>query len=79
VIVRSSARKHGVSDEDAVAAASTPVVAGPLDDEEPQRQLRIGFDTAARLLETVVLVWDDGTEEVIHAMRCRPQYLELLS
>ena len=78
MIVRSSARKHGVSDDDIIAAASAPVVAGALDDEEPRRQLRIGFDTAARLLETVVLVWDDGTEEVIHAMRCRPQYLELL-
>ncbi|WP_323132715.1 hypothetical protein [Clavibacter nebraskensis] len=61
-----------------MAAASTPLVSGPLDDEEPQRQLRVGFDTAARLLETVVLVWDDGTEEVIHAVRCRPQYLDLL-
>jgi hypothetical protein len=40
--------------------------------------LRIGFDTQARLLETIVLVWDDGTEEVIHAMKCRSQYLGLL-
>ncbi|MBX3310740.1 MAG: hypothetical protein KF739_09955 [Cryobacterium sp.] len=78
MIVRASARKHGVTEEDAIAVASSPVVAGPLDDENPQRQLRIGFDTQARLLETVVLVWDDGTEEVIHAMKCRPQYLNLL-
>jgi hypothetical protein len=77
VIVRASARKHGVSDNDASAAASAPLVSGPLDDENPQRQLRIGFDTRARLLETVVLVWDDGTEEVIHAMKCRPQYRDL--
>ncbi len=40
--------------------------------------MRIGFDTQARLLETVVLIWDNGTEEVIHAMKCRAQYLELL-
>ncbi len=66
-------------EEDAIAVASSPVVAGPLDDENPQCQLRIGFDTQARLLETVVPVWDDGTEEVIHAMKCRPQYLELLN
>jgi hypothetical protein len=78
VIVRASARKHGVRDEDAIAVASAPVVAGPLDEGNPQRQLRIGFDTQARLLETVVLVWDDGTEELIHAMKCRPQYLGLL-
>ena len=67
-----------MSDDDAMEAASTPLISGPLDDENPQRQLRIGFDTGARLLETVVLVWDDGTEEVIHAMRCRPHYLSLL-
>ena len=78
MIVRPSARKHGVSDEDAIAAAGNPSVSGPLDDENPQRQLRIGFDTQARLLETVVLVWDDDTEEVIHAMKCRPWYLGLL-
>ena len=77
MIVRPSARKHGVSDEDAIAAAGNPSVSGPLNDENPQRQLRIGFDTQARLLETVVLVWDDGTEEVIHAMKCRPKYLDL--
>lgn len=78
MIVRASARKHGVNDEDTIAAASSPLVSGPLDEENPQRQLRIGFDTQARLLETVVLVWDDGTEQVIHAMKCRPQYLGLL-
>ena len=78
MIVRASARKHGISDEDAIAVAGSPLVAGPLDDENPQRQLRIGFDTQARLVETVVLVWDDGTEEVIHAMKCRPQYRDLL-
>ena len=78
MIVRVSARKHGISDEDGVAAASAALVAGPLDEENPQRQLRIGFDTQARLLETVVLVWDDGTEELIHARKCRPQYRDLL-
>ena len=78
MIVRVSARKHGIGDEDSIAAATTPLVSGPLDDEMPQRQLRIGFDTQARLLETVVLVWDDGTEEVIHAMKARPQYINLL-
>lgn len=58
--------------------ASDPLVVGPLDEENPQRQLRIGFDTKARILETVVLVWDNGTEEIIHAMKCRSQYLSLL-
>lgn len=78
VIVRPSARKHGIDDEDIVLAASSPLVSGPLDDEMPQRQLRIGFDTRARLLEIVMLVWDDGSEEAIHAMKCRPKYMHLL-
>lgn len=78
MIVRASARQHGVTDEGAIAAAGAPLIEGPLDDENPQRQLRVGFDTQARLLETVVLIWDDGTEEVIDAMKCRPQYLNLL-
>lgn len=50
-----------MSDEDAIAVAGYPLVSGPLDDENPQRQLRVGFDTQARLLEIVVLVWDNGT------------------
>jgi hypothetical protein len=32
-----------------------------------------------RLLGAVVLLLDDGTEFVIHAMNARPQYLDLLS
>lgn len=42
------------------------------------RFLRLGFDGQGRLLELVVLVWDDGTEELIHAMKCRPKYLGML-
>ncbi len=78
MIVRQSARKHGIVDEDSIGAASAPLISGALDDANPQRQLRLGFDTQARLLEIIVLVWDDGTEEIIHAMKCRPQYLRLL-
>ncbi|MEO7123007.1 MAG: hypothetical protein ABI400_07820 [Lacisediminihabitans sp.] len=78
MIVRPSARKHGINDQDSVTAATSPLVSGPLDDENPQRQLRIGFDTQARLLEAIVLIWDDGTEEIIPAMKCRPQYITLL-
>jgi hypothetical protein len=57
LIVRPSARKHGVRDADSIAAARSTLVSGPLNDEMPQRQLRVGFDTQARLLEIVVLVW----------------------
>lgn len=78
MIARSSARKHGISTEDGIEAATWPLVSVPLDDEDPRRFLRLGFDTHGRLLELVVLVWDDESEELIHAMKCRPQYLELL-
>ncbi len=49
-----------------------------LDEDNPQRQMRLGFDSKSRLLETVVLLWDDGTEELIHAMKARSQYSALL-
>lgn len=78
VEVHRSARKHGVDDEDIRQAGGHFVVAYRIDDVEPLRELRLGFDTAGRLLEVVVLVLDDGRELAIHAMRARPQYLDLL-
>jgi hypothetical protein len=78
VRVHPSALKHGVAEPDAVQAAEWPLWIEPLDDEEPRRELRLGFDTGARLLETVVLVFDAADELVIHAMPCRKTYLALL-
>lgn len=78
--VHNSALKHGVLPEDAVQAADWPLWIEPLDEEEkwPHRELRLGFDTEARLLETVVLVFESGDEMVIHAMPARKQYWDLL-
>ncbi|CDJ99799.1 conserved hypothetical protein [Microbacterium sp. C448] len=76
--VHETALKHGVSADDAVQAASWPIWVEELDDDSPARQLRLGFDTQGRLLETVVLVFDSGNELVIHAMKARPQMLDLL-
>ena len=76
--VHATALKHGVSAEDAVHAASWPIWVEELDDDSPARQLRLGFDTQGRLLETVVLVFDSGNELVIHAMKAKPQMLDLL-
>jgi hypothetical protein len=51
----------------------------PLADDGPtQRELRLGFDTRALLLETVVLILQNGEEIVIHAMPVRKKYLDLL-
>ncbi len=77
--VHRSALKHGIAQEDAIQAAEWPLWIEPLDDDgPPYRELRLGFDTQARLLETVVLVLDGGDELVIHAMPARRKYLELL-
>lgn len=42
------------------------------------RELRLGFDTQALLLETVVLIFESSDEIVIHAMPARMQYWALL-
>lgn len=56
--VHDSARKHGIDALDAIHAATWAVWVEDLDEDSPARQLRLGFDTAGRLLETVVLVFD---------------------
>lgn len=64
--------------ESTYAASEGCVYIAALDEENPQREFRLGFDPHARLLELVVLLWDDGTEEIIHVMPARKQYLSLL-
>lgn len=78
--VHRSARKHGVVDEDSIHAATHYLVAYPLSDGDdgPVRELRLGPDSAGNLLEVVVLLLDDGRELIIHAMRMRPKYRDLL-
>jgi len=79
VKVHPSALKHGVSPQDAIQAAEWSLWIEPLDEDgPPYRELRLGFDTGARLLETVVLVLEGGEEMVIHAMQARKKYLALL-
>ncbi|MCS5714578.1 toxin [Herbiconiux sp. CPCC 205716] len=72
------ALKHGIDPEDSVQAATWPLWAEDLDDDNPARQLRLGFDSAGRLLELVVLRFDSGNELIIHSMRARPQMFDLL-
>jgi hypothetical protein len=76
VEILSSARKHGVSDDDirhafsnAVAAITTP--------DQPDFTMLIGPDTAAQLLEIGVLAADDN-DYVIHAMPTRPKYAKMI-
>ena len=77
--VHPSALKHGVSSEDAIQAAEWSLWIEPLEEDgPPNRELRVGFDARARLLETVVLVFESGDEIVIHAMPARRKYVDLL-
>lgn len=76
--VNPSARKHGIVDNDILYAAEWALWIEDLDEDNPSRQLRIGFDTKGRLLELVVLVFDSGNELVIHAMKARPGAIDLL-
>ncbi len=76
--VHASALKHGIAAEDVEQAAEWALWVEPLDDGPPLRELRLGFDTRARLLETVVLVFGGGEAMVIHAMPARRQYWDLL-
>jgi hypothetical protein len=78
VKVHRSALKHGILAEDVIQAASWAVWIEDLDEGSPSRQLRLGFDTHGRLPETVVFTFDSGNELVIHAMKARPQMLDLL-
>lgn len=76
--VHDSALKHGVDHDDAVHAAEHAVFVDDLDENSPARQLRLGLDATGRLLEVVVLRFDSGNELLIHAMKARRQYLDLL-
>ena len=77
VEIHDSARKHGVADHDIVHAIDYALA---IEDagEDPDRWLLIGPDTAANLLEVVVLVTAEGTQIVIHAMPMRDKYARLL-
>ncbi len=73
--IHSSALKHGISVDDAILAATQYVVIAELAED---RELRLGFDSSGRLLETVVVVLSKGPQVVIHAMPARRKFLKLL-
>lgn len=76
--VHQSALRHGLGAKDVRYAALNATWFGEPDDDVPQKQLRLGFDTVGRLLELFVLRFDSGNELVIHAMKARKQYRSLL-
>ena len=69
-VVRDSARKHGVSDDDILHA----VVTMPRVDRPPGGTLHLGTDRAGRLLEVVSVRERGDVHRVIHAMPMRRGY-----
>ena len=77
--IRNSARKHGIADPDILPAVRHAVAGRRLDqDDALPRTIVLGPDRAGNLLEIVVVHEDDSADLVIHAMRMRPHYRNLL-
>jgi hypothetical protein len=77
VEIHRSARRHGLAEGDIVHAVEHALATFEVD-EDPTKDLVIGPDRAANLLEVVVLVLDGDRLIVIHAMPLRDRYHYLL-
>ena len=75
--IHSSARRHGVDNEDMLHAVDNSLALEDLS-EDPDRWLVVGPDRVANLLEIIVLITEQGTEMIIHAMPLRAIYRKLL-
>jgi hypothetical protein len=73
--IHSSARKHGIADEDIRHAVDNAM---STDAQQDDTRLYLGPARDAELLEVVTIARDDGSELAIHAMRMRPKYRRLL-
>lgn len=77
--IHRSARKHGATGETIFHAFDRAIVVVDLEpDADPPRALAIGSDEAGNLLEIIWLELTDETQLVIHAMRLRPAFYDLL-
>lgn len=69
-VILTSARKHGINDNDMLHAYRNPVRVFDLDD----LVMLIGADKAGRLLEIGVAT-GEGVEFIVHAIAARPRSL----
>jgi hypothetical protein len=74
--IAGSARKHGISDEDILHAASHAF--RQIQNPTGEGVLLIGADYTGRLLEIVVLDLDTEDETAIHADALRPKFYRYL-
>ena len=75
-----SAFRHGFTEEDIQWAFKTQRYDALLESREPSDvYLLIGFSMNAKVLEVFYIKTADGCIKVFHTMKCRAQYLPLLS
>lgn len=74
--ILSSARKHGIGDDD-IRHAVNNAIAAITTTTQADFTMLIGPDVASRLLEIGVLAADDN-DYVIHAMPARKKYLTMI-
>jgi len=75
-----SSFRHGFTEEDVRWALKTQRYDALLEPREPSDvYLLIGFSTKATLLEVMYNKVADGNVVVFHVMKCRAQYLPLIS
>ncbi len=75
--IHSSARRHGIADDDILHAIEHSLIVDDIG-EDPDRWLTIGPDRAGNLLEVIVLISAEGHELVILAMSLRAVYRRML-
>ncbi|GHT83525.1 hypothetical protein FACS1894125_7170 [Actinomycetota bacterium] len=73
--VRESAFKHGVSYEDMLYVVEYHVDYLQIE-EDPDKFIYIGYDTAHRFLEVVIVEFTNGKYYINHAMKVRKGTLE---
>lgn len=79
ILFSKSANKHGVTKTDIRKAFETKKYDAELDGEGfEDKNLLIGFDINANLIEVMYNAIDNDTVRVFHAMKCRKAYVELI-
>ncbi len=71
-VIASSARRHGVDDEDMLHAYRNATDAWALDES---LVMLVGPDRSGALLEIGMVRSDDGTAVIVHAMKARPKFV----
>jgi uncharacterized DUF497 family protein len=74
IAIHPAALKHGFSEGDILTALANMIDNYALTGE-PDKEMAIGWAGKGQLLEIIYLVLDNNSIMVIHAMKCRKQYL----